>query len=193
MWPFSSRVYQSVLTPARTATSSRRRPGTRRRPPPGSSPACCGVSRARRLARKSRMSERLSTASTLRRLPAAGRSCFYPPQTRPPARAPEIVPVGARPGENGALLPAQTGDPSTAAARQQPRLLRREPGAAAGEEVADVGAVVHRIDATSPPRCREVVLLPPTNPTPRACARRGSVESTPPLVLRRSTVLRGAV
>ena len=28
MWPFSSRVYQSVLTPASTATSSRRRPGT---------------------------------------------------------------------------------------------------------------------------------------------------------------------
>src|SRR3954470_14353045 len=87
MWPFSSRVYQSVLTPARTATSSRRRPGTRRRPPPGSSPACSGVMRARRLARNSRMSERLSTRSTLRRPTGGGGSSFYPPQTRPPARA----------------------------------------------------------------------------------------------------------
>ena len=70
MWPFSSRVYQSVLTPARTATSSRRRPG----------------------------------------------------------------------------------HPTAAAAGQQPGLLGRDPGAAAGEEVADVGAVVHPIDATSPRR-----------------------------------------
>src|SRR5687768_2920147 len=92
MWPFSSRVYQSVLTPARTATSSRRRPGTRRRPPPGSSPACSGVIRARRLARKSRMSERLSTPSTLRRPAGGGRSSFYPPQTRPPTPAPGGVP-----------------------------------------------------------------------------------------------------
>src|SRR4051812_38478259 len=92
MWPFSSRVYQSVLTPARTATSSRRRPGTRRRPPPGSSPACSGEIRARRLARKSRMSERLSTPSTLRRPAGGGRSSFYPPQTRPPTPAPGGVP-----------------------------------------------------------------------------------------------------
>src|SRR4051794_10620121 len=87
MWPFSRRVYQSVLTPARTAPSSRRSPGTRRRPPPGSSPACSGVIRARRLARKSRMSERLSTRSTLRRPADGGGSSLYPPQTRPPARA----------------------------------------------------------------------------------------------------------
>src|SRR4051812_28762381 len=78
MWPFSSRVYQSVLTPARTATSSRRSPATRRRPPPGSSPACSGVIRARRLARKSRMSERLSTSSTVGRRAALGRSSLYP-------------------------------------------------------------------------------------------------------------------
>src|SRR5690625_4115614 len=35
MWPRSRRMYQSVLTPASTATSSRRSPGTRRRPPGG--------------------------------------------------------------------------------------------------------------------------------------------------------------
>src|SRR5215218_7414968 len=87
MWPFSSRVYHSVLTPARTATSSRRSPGTRRRPPPGSRPARSGVIRARRLARKSRMSERLSTRSTVRRAAGSGRSSFYPPQTRPPTPA----------------------------------------------------------------------------------------------------------
>src|SRR5829696_1661063 len=87
MWPFSSGVYDSVLTPARTATSSRRSPGTRRRPPPGSRPACSGVIRARRLARKSRMSERLSTppdgTATGRR-----RGVESLPPTSPPSHAP---------------------------------------------------------------------------------------------------------
>ena len=53
-------------TPASTATSSRRNPGTRRRPLNSGTPACCGVSFARRVARKSRTSLRLSTISTLR-------------------------------------------------------------------------------------------------------------------------------
>src|SRR5215207_4997708 len=98
MWPFSSRVYQSVLTPARTATSSRRNPGTRRRPPPGSKPARSGVIRARRLARKSRMSERLSTPSTLRPPAGRGRSSFYPPQARPPTHVLRGVPWEPAPG-----------------------------------------------------------------------------------------------
>src|SRR6478609_8339121 len=57
-----------MLTPARTATSSRRRPGTRRLAPWVGSPTSCGVRRARRVARNSRTSSRLSTPLTLRPL-----------------------------------------------------------------------------------------------------------------------------
>lgn len=56
MWPVSSRVYHSVLTPASTENSSRRRPATRRRLPPAGSPPFSEVSLARRFARKRRMS-----------------------------------------------------------------------------------------------------------------------------------------
>src|SRR3954447_17431330 len=86
MWPFSSRMYQSVLTPASTATSSRRSPGTRRLPPPAGSPTCSGASLARRLARNSRISARLSTAVTLRRS-ARARGVEPVPPIDPPSHA----------------------------------------------------------------------------------------------------------
>ena len=86
MWPFSSRVYHSVLTPARTATSSRRSPGTRRRPP-----------------------------------------------------------------------------------RRQPDLLRGDPGPPAGEEVPDLGAVVHALTYVA---------------RPRAGGRAGPLQARPPAPAR---------
>jgi hypothetical protein len=55
--------------------ASRRRPGTRRRPPNSGTPACCGVSFARRVARKSLTSLRLSMISTLQ--PAAHGEGFW--------------------------------------------------------------------------------------------------------------------
>ncbi|GAA2524596.1 hypothetical protein Ahu01nite_085920 [Winogradskya humida] len=80
MCPFSSRVYHSVLTPASTATSSRRNPGTLRLVPAGS-PTCAGLSLARRLARKSRTSARVSFFVTPPRYEVPRRprgSRFYP-------------------------------------------------------------------------------------------------------------------
>src|SRR6266480_1481934 len=110
MWPFSSRMYQSVLTPAITATSSRRSPGTRRRPPAGS-PTCSGVSLARRVARKSRISVLLSTVSTLRASAPLGRSSLYPPITQPPA-----------PGVGRGLVDDVTTSPTTATATDRPAM-----------------------------------------------------------------------
>jgi hypothetical protein len=78
MFPFSRRVYHSVLTPASTATSSRRRPGTRRCPPPGARPACSGVSLTRLVARNSRISARLSTQPGYGHPPAAEGSYLSP-------------------------------------------------------------------------------------------------------------------
>ena len=69
------------------------------------------------------------------------------------ALEPGVV-LGRDPGENGDLLAAQARDPTAAAAGQQTGPLGCDPGAATGEEVADVGAVVHPTDATSPSQRR---------------------------------------
>lgn len=78
MCPFSSRVYHSVLTPARTATSSRRSPGTRRRPLNGR-PTHSGVIFARRRARKSRISARFSGLGWVVAVVSVGVGCCAGP------------------------------------------------------------------------------------------------------------------
>jgi hypothetical protein len=82
-----------------------------------------------------------------------------------------VVPVGADPGQHGDLLAAQPGHPPAPGGRQ-PDLGGGELGAAGGQEVANLGAVVHGIHVTGGSRFREVELVPPITrpPTPARTA-----------------------
>jgi hypothetical protein len=71
------------------------------------------------------------------------------PVRLPPFQA-DVV-VGAHPGEHRDLLPAQALDPPLATEERDAGLLRGEPLAAGGEEVADLVPVVHVFDGTTPP------------------------------------------
>src|SRR3954453_4341214 len=62
------------------------------------------------------------------------------------------VVVDADAGEQRDLLPAQPAHPAVAAVHGQASLLRGDPGAPGGEEIADLRPVVHGLDATSEPR-----------------------------------------
>jgi hypothetical protein len=57
----------------------------------------------------------------------------------------------AHPGQDGDLLATESGNATTAVGAQ-PRQLRSDPGAAGGEEVADLLLRVHEIQIR--PRCR---------------------------------------
>jgi hypothetical protein len=69
------------------------------------------------------------------------------------------VPVGADTGEHGDFFAAQPGYAPPAGVRE-PDPLGGELGAAGGEEVPDLGAVVHGLHATSVWTEREVELVP---------------------------------
>jgi hypothetical protein len=75
------------------------------------------------------------------------------------------VPVGADAGEHGDFFAAQPGYAPPAGVRE-PDLLGGELGAAGGEEVADLGAVVHGLHATSVWTEREVEVVPPLTQPP---------------------------
>ena len=71
------------------------------------------------------------------------------------------VPVGGHPGQDRHLFPPQTGYPSTAAAGRQPGLLRGDLGAAGGQELTDVGSVVHTRKVTAPIGAEGGAVCPP--------------------------------
>jgi hypothetical protein len=53
------------------------------------------------------------------------------------------VPLGAHPGQDGDLLAAQPGYAAAPVTRHQPGLFRGDLGAPGGQELADLGSVVH--------------------------------------------------
>ena len=59
------------------------------------------------------------------------------------------VVVDVDPGEHGDFLPAQPGNAPVAAVDRQAGLLRADLGPPGGQEIADLGPVVHDHDATS--------------------------------------------
>ncbi|CPU66417.1 Uncharacterised protein [Mycobacteroides abscessus] len=92
-----------------------------------------------------------------------------------PPLEPRVV-VDAHPGEAGDLVAAQPVDAPTAAVRLDARLLGRHPGAAAHDELAHLGTVVHGLHVLhgSAGRRRDARAVHPST-------RRGSGPSVPPV------------
>ena len=86
------------------------------------------------------------------------------------------VPLGADAGQDGDLFSPQAGYAARASAPLEPRLLRGDLGAPRGQELADLGSVVHDTNVTSAHRGRGVALGPPITATPYARAITGYLE-----------------
>jgi hypothetical protein len=59
------------------------------------------------------------------------------------------VVVHADPGEQGDLFPSQARDASPVTEAGQPSLVRRQPGSTTGQELLNVPAAIHVLDATT--------------------------------------------
>jgi hypothetical protein len=59
------------------------------------------------------------------------------------------VPLGAHAGEHGYLLASKTGDTPSSAAGSKAGLVGGDLGPSGGQELADLGSVVHDVQATA--------------------------------------------
>ncbi len=86
------------------------------------------------------------------------------------------VPLGAHTGQDGDLFAPQAGHAPPPAARLQPGLLRGDLGAPGGQELADLGSVVHGINVTSARRRQGGCVRTPITATSRGRAVTGYME-----------------